>query len=112
MIMSFFIHEPNEYSSPTEQVNKKKCWVKELQIKHWTTSIRNSRNLQLFYRVVLVLMRILKLRYLLDTVQDFLIKLGITPGMHLVEIGILSLNNVIVRPTKIINRADKNWTHF
>ena len=58
--MSFFIHEPNEYSSPTEQVNRKKCWVKELQIKHWTTSIRNSKNLQ-FYRVVFVLMRILKI---------------------------------------------------
>ena len=23
-----------------------------------------------------------------------------------------SLNNVIVRPTKIMNRADKNWAHF
>ena len=23
-----------------------------------------------------------------------------------------SLNNVIVRHTKIMNRADKNWTHF
>ena len=57
----------------------------------------------------------------LDTVQDFLIKLGIKPHMHLweisrvsvqVEISILSLNNVIVRPTKIMNRADKNWAHF
>ena len=48
----------------------------------------------------------------LDTVQDFLIKLGIKPHMHLWEISILSLNNVIVRPTKIMNRADKNWAHF
>ena len=48
----------------------------------------------------------------LDTVQDFLIKLGIKPRMHLWEISILSLNNVIVRPTKIMNRADKNWAHF
>ena len=23
-----------------------------------------------------------------------------------------SLNNIIVRPTKIMNRADKNWAHF
>ena len=46
-----------------------------------------------------------------DAVQDFLIKLGIKPHMHLWEIGILSLNNVIVRPTKIMNRADKNWAH-
>ena len=44
----------------------------------------------------------------LDTVQDFLIKLGIKPCMHLWEIGIFSLNNVIVRPTKIMNRAIKN----
>ena len=28
------------------------------------------------------------------------------------EISILSLNNVIVRPTKIMNRANKNWAHF
>ena len=48
----------------------------------------------------------------LDTVKDFLIKLGIEPRMHLWEISILSLNNVIVRPTKIMNRADKNWAHF
>ena len=39
--------------------------------------------------------------YSLDTVQDFLIKLGIKPHMHLWEINIFSLNNVIVRPTKI-----------
>ena len=53
----------------------------------------------------------LKSRHL-DTVQDFLIKLGIKPHMHLWEISIFSLNNVIVRPTKIMNRADKNWAHF
>ena len=50
--------------------------------------------------------------YVLDTVQDFLIKLGIKPRMHLLEIGIFSLYHVIVRPTKIMNRADKNWAHF
>ena len=48
----------------------------------------------------------------LDTVQDFLIKLGIKPRLHIGEISIFSLNNVIVRPTKIMNRADKNWAHF
>ena len=48
----------------------------------------------------------------LDTVQNFLIKLGIKAHMHLWEISIFSINNVIVRPTKIMNRADKNWTHF
>ena len=32
--------------------------------------------------------------------------------MHLLEISIFSLNNVILRLTKIVNRADKNWAHF
>ena len=44
-----------------------------------------------------------------ESVQDFLIKLGIKPQMHLVEISTFSINNVIVRlipklwtePTKI-----------
>ena len=48
----------------------------------------------------------------LNTVQDFLIKLGIKPRWHLLEIGIFSLYHVLVRPTKIMNRADKNWAHF
>ena len=48
----------------------------------------------------------------LDTVQYFLIKLGIKALMHLWEISIFSLNHVIVRPTKIKNSADKNWAHF
>ena len=32
--------------------------------------------------------------------------------MYLVDISIFSLNNATVRPTKIMNRADKNWAHF
>jgi hypothetical protein len=47
-----------------------------------------------------------------DTVQDFLIELGIKPPMHLLEIRIFSLYHVNVRPTKIMSRADKNWAHF
>ena len=50
--------------------------------------------------------------YALETVQDFLIKLNIKPIMHLVKISIFSLNLVIIRPTKIMNRADKSWAHF
>ena len=38
----------------------------------------------------------------IDTIQDFLCKLGMKPHIHLVEIRIFSLNRVIVRPTKII----------
>ena len=45
--------------------------------------------------------------YVLESVQDFLIKLGIEPLMHLLEISTFSLNIVIVRLTKIMNRADK-----
>ena len=41
----------------------------------------------------------------LETVQDFLIKLGIKPLMY------FSLNNAILRLIKIMNRADKNWAH-
>ena len=48
----------------------------------------------------------------LGSVQDFLIKLDIKPLMHLLEMSTFSLNNVIVRLTKIMNRADKNWAHF
>ena len=44
----------------------------------------------------------------IESVQDFLIKLDIKPLMHLLEISTFSLNNVIVRLTKIMNRADKN----
>ena len=49
---------------------------------------------------------------IVDTVQDFLIKLGIKPCMHLWEINIFSLDNVVVRLTKIMNWADKNWAHY
>ena len=39
----------------------------------------------------------------LETVQDFLIKLGIKPLMHLLEISNFSLNNDLIRLTKIMN---------
>ena len=45
-------------------------------------------------------------------VQDFLIRLDMKPCMHLVEISIFSLNLVIVRLTKNMNRANKNWAQF
>ena len=32
--------------------------------------------------------------------------------MHLWKISILSLNNIIITATKIVNRADKNWANF
>ena len=38
----------------------------------------------------------------LDTIQDFLCKLGMKPHMHVVEKSIFSLNHVITIPIKII----------
>ena len=38
--------------------------------------------------------------YVVDTVTDFLIELGMKPCMHLVEISIFSLNNVTGRTTQ------------
>ena len=50
--------------------------------------------------------------YVIESVQDFLIKLDMKPCMHLGEISTFSLYLVIVRFTKIMNRADKNWAQF
>ena len=46
----------------------------------------------------------------IDTIQDFLCKLGMKPHMHLVEISIFSLNHVITRPIKIIKDLCKAST--
>ena len=46
--------------------------------------------------------------YILETVQDFLIKLGIKTLMHLSKISIFSLNNDLVRLTKIMNNLVKD----
>jgi hypothetical protein len=60
----------------------------------------------LFFRCSVIKLAV----YVLEPVQDFLIKLGIKPRMHLWEF--FSLNYVIVRCTKIMIRADKNWAYF
>ena len=44
--------------------------------------------------------------YILDTFQYFLISEHIKPRMHLLEIGISSLNHFVVRPTKAPKSAD------
>ena len=51
-------------------------------------------------------------RWTLESFQDFLIEFDMKAHMHLVKITIFSLNNITVRPTKIMNRADKNEAHF
>ena len=40
---------------------------------------------------------------IIESAQDFWIKLDMKPFMHLVEISIFSLNHVIVRLTNIVN---------
>ena len=46
--------------------------------------------------------------YIIETFQDFLIKLGIKPLKHLLEISIFTLNNDLVRLTKIMNNLVKD----
>ena len=45
----------------------------------------------------------------LQSFQDCLIKLYIKPLIHLLEISTFSLNNVIVRLTKIMNNPGKDF---
>ena len=42
-----------------------------------------------------------------ESVQDFLVKLDMKPCIHLVEISIFSINHIIVRLTKIMNNLIK-----
>ena len=43
-----------------------------------------------------------------ETIQDFLIKLDIKPLIYLLEISIFSLNNDLVRLSKIMNTLVKD----
>ena len=77
---------------------------------HCTAILLDIALIYVFFYLLIVTYACTK--YVVETIQDFLIKLGIKPLMHLLEISTFSLNNVIVRLTKIMNRADKNWAHF
>ena len=79
---------------------------KDLQVVHtnFTTCGRGLKLTPFSYELTLLRY------YLLDTIQDFLCKLGMKPHMHLVEISIFSLNHVITRPTKIIKDVCKAST--
>ena len=55
-----------------------------------------------------VCMNVLCIVRILETVQDFLIKLDIKPLMHILKISIFSLNNHLVRLTKIMNNLVKD----
>ena len=50
--------------------------------------------------------------WILDTFQDFLIAEHMKPCMHVLEMSISSLNQVIVRPTKTPKLADKKCARF
>jgi hypothetical protein len=62
--------------------------------------------------LILGLIGLMRMAWMLQSVQEFYIKLDMKPCMYLVKISIFSLNLVIVRLTKIMNRADKNWAQF
>ena len=66
----------------------------------------------MFFEVLLKCICVLKDKIIcvggiVDTVQDFLIKLGMKPRLHILEISIFPLNHVTVRPTKIMNNLLK-----
>ena len=58
--------------------------------------------------LVLWVMVELSKTFRVEFIQDFLIKLDIKPLMHLLEISIFSLNNDLVRLTKIMNNLVKD----
>ena len=73
------------------------------ELKSLPNSICNLKKLE-----TLQLHQVMLVTFSLGSVQDFMIKLDIKPLMHLLEMSTFSLNNGIVRLTKIMNRADKN----
>ena len=68
----------------------------QLDCQNWDDNLMNC----LLFSIWVPLPQYLQYTCMLDTVQDFLIKLGIKPCI-LLEIGIFSLYHVIVRPTKM-----------
>ena len=90
---------------------KKSSRVEKILIATFLSKIKTNKE-ESMTCFIIIFLYFTVVEYEVDTVQDFLIKLGIKPGMQLWEIGILSLNNIIGRSTKTMNRADKNWAHF
>ena len=74
-----------------------RAWVKSW-ISLWADNFRNLPHLGVIRR------------YVADTIQDFLCELGMKPRMQLYEIIIFPLNQVVVRPTKIIKDLCKSST--
>ena len=74
--------------------------------------LSNSKILSLNTKIFRSKRVLLQIPVVIDTITDFQIKLGMAPCKHLVEISIFSINNVTVRPTKIINGVNKNWAYL
>ena len=66
------------------------------------TKVTEMENLELFTKTCYN-----QIQCPLETVQGFLIKLGIKPRMRVLEISIFSLNHVIVRPTNSVKDTRK-----
>ena len=77
---------------------------------HWQTGImlKESTFVQKvkFYQIQMFVCN--QVTSLIDTVQKFLIKLGIKPLMHLLEISIFFIDNDLVRLTKIMIKLVKD----
>ena len=59
-------------------------------------------------KIIFTFLSVVVLQATVDTVQDFLIKLGIKPHLHLWKISFFSLYNDLVRLTKIMNNHVKD----
>ena len=103
--------DPETISYQTQQVTTEvfPSEMGEGEIPWWVWLLAALLGLLLLAIITLCLY---KVSTTLESDQDFLIKLDMKPCMHLVEISIFSPNLVIIRPTKSMNRADKNWAQF
>ena len=72
---------------------------RDTQTLHIVHSFKLHTNMFEIHRLISPILT-LKLKGV-DTAQDFLIKLGIKPHKHVLEIRIFSLYHLIVRPTKL-----------
>ena len=103
---SYFVSKIESYSLALVRLkNQAQKWGQRWKFKCNTIEIeiKDIRIVDLGQPNILV-----TLLWPLETVQDFLIKLDIKPLMHLLEISIFSLNNDLVRLTKIMNNLVKD----
>ena len=85
------------------KLSKKKQYLGQTKFEY---SIGISVSIQIYVKQCIFLIGTCRL----DTIQDFLCKLGMKPHVHLVKISIFPLSHVIDRPTKIIKDTRKAST--